>query len=80
MRIILKNLDSNITESDVKGMLNAYAEITISHVKSVVDKGNGRIMTYAYLVTDDRKAGEALISTFHNREVAARVLSVKEVK
>ena len=80
MRIIIRNLGSKTTEADVRDRLNDYGDITISQVKSVVEQGNGRIMTCAYVVTNDRTSGEALIAGFNNKEIDGQKLTVKEAR
>lgn len=80
MKIVISNLDSRTTLEDVQQILKGFSDVSVRQLKSVVQSHTGKLLTYAYLYTDDRMVGESLLAELNNTEVNGNVIGIKETK
>lgn len=78
MNIYVGNLDYKVNEDDLKNIFEDYG--TVSSVKIIIDKFNGRSKGFGFITMDDDSEAKNAIEDLNGASFESREITVNEAK
>lgn len=77
MKIYIGNLDTHVSEAQIKELFNAFGEV--GSVQIIMNRSTGRSREFGYVKMDNREEGLNAIRALSNQNFMNQYLDVKEI-